>query len=189
MSHTRLPTATAARNPTASLSRRPMSVPRKQVNERSRDHARERREDLAPVHAAFITPQRQSAQENPTRKARPNPRAFSPQSICPQPNHSRDERAQLKSAARIFSLQRIVWVAGSNPAGITIHLGSRLCENSHVELARRNFVSITLNRNRTALAVIVERRKGRKQFCAFSARARRSGRFLSRPRTANRLER
>jgi hypothetical protein len=174
MSHTRLPTATAARNPTASPSRRPMSVPRKQVNERSRDHARERREDLAPVHAAFITPQRQSAQENPTRKARPNPRAFSPQSICPQPNHSRDERAQLTSAARIFSLQRIVWVAGSH---------------SHVELARRNFVSITLNRNRTALAVIVERRKGRKQFCAFSARARRSGRFLSRPRTANRLER
>jgi hypothetical protein len=29
-----------------------------------------------------------------------------------------------------------------------------------------------LNRKRTALAVTVERRKGRKQFCAFSARAR-----------------
>jgi hypothetical protein len=76
---------------------------------------------------------------------------------------------------------------GGVPAGITIHLGSRLCENSHVELARRNFVSITLNRNRTALAVIVERRKGRKQFCAFSAHARRSRRFLSRPRTAKPL--
>jgi hypothetical protein len=50
--------------------------------------------------------------------------------------------------------------------------GSRLCENSDVELARRKFVSITLNKKRTALAVTVERRKGRKQFCAFSARVR-----------------
>jgi putative ABC transport system substrate-binding protein len=49
---------------------------------------------------------------------------------------------------------------------------ARLCENSDVELARRNFVSIRLIRKRTALAVTVERRKGRKQFCAFSARAR-----------------
>jgi hypothetical protein len=40
------------------------------------------------------------------------------------------------------------------------------------ELARRKFVSITLNNKRTALAVTVERRKERKQFCAFSARAR-----------------
>jgi hypothetical protein len=40
------------------------------------------------------------------------------------------------------------------------------------ELARRTFVSITLNRKRTALAVAVEGGKGRKQFCAFSARAR-----------------
>ena len=47
-----------------------------------------------------------------------------------------------------------------------------LCENSNVELARRKFVSIALNRNRTALAVAVERGKGRKQYCAFSARAR-----------------
>src|SRR6478609_8069557 len=53
-----------------------------------------------------------------------------------------------------------------------VRLGSRLCENSDVELARRTFVSITLNRKRTALAVAVERGKGRKQFCAFSARAR-----------------
>src|SRR3954470_903018 len=36
---------------------------------------------------------------------------------------------------------------------------SRLCENSDVELARRKFVSITLNNKRTALAVAVERRK------------------------------
>ena len=45
-------------------------------------------------------------------------------------------------------------------------------ENSDVELARRKFVSITLNKKRTALAVTVERRKERKQFCAFCARAR-----------------
>src|ERR1700737_2078181 len=53
-------------------------------------------------------------------------------------------------------------------AGLPAHL----CENSEVELARRNFVSITLNRKRTALAVAVERGNGRKQFCAFFARAR-----------------
>src|ERR1700716_142188 len=47
-----------------------------------------------------------------------------------------------------------------------------LCENSDVELSRRTFVSITLNKKRTALAGTVERRKERKQFCAFSARAR-----------------
>src|SRR5258705_10221104 len=51
-------------------------------------------------------------------------------------------------------------------------IGSRLCENSDVELERRKFVSITLNKKRTALAVTIERRKERKQFCAFSARAR-----------------
>ena|ERR1700731_36371 len=39
--------------------------------------------------------------------------------------------------------------------------GSRLCENSDVELGRRKFVSITLNKKRTALAVTVERRKER----------------------------
>src|SRR5260370_33837058 len=47
------------------------------------------------------------------------------------------------------------------------------CVKTHdAELARRKFVSITLNKKRTALAVTVERRKERKQFCAFSARAR-----------------
>jgi hypothetical protein len=57
----------------------------------------------------------------------------------------------------------------------TLHhfrFGSRLCENSDLELSRRTFVSITLNKKRTALAGTVERRKERKQFCAFSARAR-----------------
>ena len=51
-------------------------------------------------------------------------------------------------------------------------LGPRLCENSDVELTRRRFVSITLNNKRIAVAVTVERRKERKQFCVFSARAR-----------------
>src|SRR5258708_31026155 len=53
-----------------------------------------------------------------------------------------------------------------------VRCGSRLCENSDVELARRSFVSITLNNKRPALAVTAERRKERKQFCAFAARAR-----------------
>jgi hypothetical protein len=53
-----------------------------------------------------------------------------------------------------------------------VRCGSRLCENSDLELSRRTFVSITLNKKRTALAGTVERRKERKQFCAFSARAR-----------------
>jgi len=48
----------------------------------------------------------------------------------------------------------------------------RLCENSDLELSRRTFVSITLNKKRTTLAGIVERRKERKQFCAFSTRGR-----------------
>src|SRR5207248_10478460 len=42
----------------------------------------------------------------------------------------------------------------------------RVCENSDVELARRNFVSITLNRKRTARAATVEGGQGSKQFCA-----------------------
>src|SRR5665213_2687482 len=50
--------------------------------------------------------------------------------------------------------------------------GSRLCENSDVQLSRRTFVSITLNMKRTALADAIERRKERKQFCSFSARTR-----------------
>jgi hypothetical protein len=53
-------------------------------------------------------------------------------------------------------------------AGLPAHL----CENSDAELASRNSVSITLNRKRTALAVTVEGGQERKQFCAFSARAR-----------------
>src|SRR5437868_2301714 len=46
------------------------------------------------------------------------------------------------------------------------HLWSRVCENSDVELARRNFVSITLNRKRTARAATVEGGQGSIQFCA-----------------------
>src|SRR6266849_10627282 len=53
-----------------------------------------------------------------------------------------------------------------------VRSGSRLCENSDVGLACRKFVSTTSNNKRTVLAVAVERRKERKQFCAFSARAR-----------------
>jgi hypothetical protein len=58
------------------------------------------------------------------------------------------------------------------PASLNVSDGSRLCENSNVELARRKFVSITLNKKRAALPAAVERRKERKQFCAFSALAR-----------------
>ena len=53
-----------------------------------------------------------------------------------------------------------------------VHFGSRLCENSDVELPRRMFFSMTLNKKRTTLAGAVKRRKERKQFCAFSARGR-----------------
>src|SRR5882724_4961729 len=41
-------------------------------------------------------------------------------------------------------------------ATFEVRVRPRPCENSHVELARRKFVSITFNRKRTALAVIVE---------------------------------
>ncbi len=61
---------------------------------------------------------------------------------------------------------------GQKPTCTNVRFWRRLCENSDVELARRKFVSITLNNKRTALAVTVERRKERKQFCAFSAGAR-----------------
>jgi hypothetical protein len=50
--------------------------------------------------------------------------------------------------------------------------GSRLCENSNFEFARRNIVSIAFNRKRTLLPITVEWRQDRKQFCALSARAR-----------------
>src|ERR1700704_3685262 len=46
--------------------------------------------------------------------------------------------------------------ADINPTGGQVCFGPRLCDNSDVELARRNFVSITLNRKRTTLAVTVE---------------------------------
>src|SRR5712671_3574598 len=60
----------------------------------------------------------------------------------------------------------------SNAIWSDVSDGSSLCENSDVELARRKFVSITFNKKRTALTVTVVRRKERKQFCAFSVRAR-----------------
>src|SRR6266849_7602798 len=66
------------------------------------------------------------------------------------------------------SLRACVWLVYRRA---DVRSGSRLCENSDVELERRKFVSITLNKKRTALAVTIERRKERK-FCAFSARAR-----------------
>src|SRR5258707_13717605 len=75
------------------------------------------------------------------------------------PTAFRDVRFQGQSGKHLLTLS----FSGFRP---------RLCENSDVELARRKFVSITLNKKRTALAVTVERRKERKQFCAFSARAR-----------------
>jgi hypothetical protein len=50
--------------------------------------------------------------------------------------------------------------------------GSRLCENSDVELAHRTSVSITSNRKRTALEVTVKGGQERRQFYAFFARAR-----------------
>ena len=53
-----------------------------------------------------------------------------------------------------------------------VRSGSRLCENSDVGLARRKPVSIAMNKKRIALAITIERRKERKQFCAFSAHAR-----------------
>jgi hypothetical protein len=54
----------------------------------------------------------------------------------------------------------------------SVRFGSRLCENSHAGLARRKPFSIVSNNKRTALAVTVERRKERKQFCAFSTHSR-----------------
>src|SRR3979409_1289851 len=53
-----------------------------------------------------------------------------------------------------------------------VRLGSRLCENSEVKLSQRTFVSNTLNKKRTALAGVAERREERTQFCSLSARAR-----------------
>ena len=68
-------------------------------------------------------------------------------------------------------LSTILTVAKPRRSALSMIM-SALGENSDVELARRNFVSITSNRKRAALAVTVELREGRKQFCAFSARAR-----------------
>lgn len=93
MSHTRLPTVTAARNPTASPTRRLTSVPNSGHGETGK---------RAPSGSCTRAPRRSGSgscriysvsgslhKKNPTRKARPNPRAFSPQSICPQPLEQR----------------------------------------------------------------------------------------------------
>src|SRR3979411_2048285 len=64
------------------------------------------------------------------------------------------------------------WRADSESLSMAPARNYPMCENADFELARREFVSITLNKKRTALAVVVEGGKGRKQFCAFSARAR-----------------
>jgi hypothetical protein len=63
-------------------------------------------------------------------------------------------------------------VAAAPAAGPIMSVARDLYLAPDVELARRTFVSITLNRKRTALAVIVEGGQERRQFYAFSARAR-----------------
>src|SRR5260221_8993202 len=75
------------------------------------------------------------------------------------PTAFRDVRFQGQSGKHLLTLS----FSGFRP---------RLCENSDVELARRKFVSIRLNKKRTALTVTVGGRRERKQFCAFSAHAR-----------------
>src|SRR5712691_8484886 len=61
---------------------------------------------------------------------------------------------------------------GNGSSAMAEPMKRTILERFDVELERRKFVSITLNKKRTALAVTIERRKQRKQFCAFSARAR-----------------
>src|SRR6266403_6286206 len=85
-------------------------------------------------------------------------------------SHSRSNSAQSISGQRLpldNDMQRPRFLKVEQ-----VRFGSGRCENSDVELTRRKFASITLNNKRTALAVTVERRKERKQFCAFFARAR-----------------
>ena len=80
---------------------------------------------------------------------------------------SRLDHSMLAAGKLTIPQQSFVVIASTD-----VGFGSWLLENSYVELARRNSVSITLNRKRTALAVTVEGGLGRKQFCALSARAR-----------------
>jgi hypothetical protein len=84
----------------------------------------------------------------------------------PQDGRLGSRRSGLKAA------QNLPAAAERRRQGSLVRVGSRPCKNSDVELARRKFVSIALNKKRSDLPVIVGRRKERKQFCAFSARAR-----------------
>ena len=69
---------------------------------------------------------------------------------------------------------RAICAVRSTPTGRqrNVRVGSRLCENSDVGLARRKSVSISLIRKLVLLAPSVARRQLRKQFCAAFAQAR-----------------
>src|SRR5450432_1335437 len=71
-----------------------------------------------------------------------------------------------------MGLKEAAPVETSRAVRAEVRSGSSLCENSNVEFARRNIVSIAFNRKRTLLPIIVEWRQDRKPFCALSARAR-----------------
>jgi hypothetical protein len=75
------------------------------------------------------------------------------------PTASRDVRSQGQSGNHILASS----FSGFDPGCVKTPTSN---------LSVESFVSITLNKKRTALAVTIERRKERKQFCAFSARAR-----------------
>src|SRR5450631_226399 len=70
-----------------------------------------------------------------------------------------------------MGLKEAAPVETSRAVRAEVRSGSSLCENSNVEFARRNIVSIAFNRKRTLLPITVEWRQDRKQFCALSARA------------------
>src|SRR5450631_2260581 len=71
-----------------------------------------------------------------------------------------------------MGLKEAAPVETSRAVRAEVRSGSSLCENSNVEFARRNIVSIAFNRKRTLLPITVEWRQDRKQFCTLSARAR-----------------
>jgi len=68
--------------------------------------------------------------------------------------------------------QMSLWFAGyPKTPGCDVRFGSRLCENSDVELARRISVSISSLSNPIAPATSLGRKQLRKQFCASLAQA------------------
>jgi hypothetical protein len=79
--------------------------------------------------------------------------------------------AGITRSPRVLTADVLLFVFFFKPKGVPrlVRFGSRLCENSDIELSRRTFVSITLNKKRTTLAGTVERRKERKQFCILRA--------------------